>query len=116
LCRGERPYPTNGEWTDKRVAVVGACPSSGGARRRRHRHGLRTPRSAPAGRPGDLLIAFGFRPSRADWFDDHAIEIDGAGRTQAYEDAKFKYQTTHPRIFAGGDMVRGSDLVVTAVW
>jgi len=63
-----------------------------------------------------VLIAFGFRPSPADWFDDHAIEIDGAGRTQAYEDAKFKYQTTNPKIFAGGDMVRGSDLVVTAVW
>ena len=26
------------------------------------------------------------------------------------------YQTTNPKIFAGGDMVRGSDLVVTAVW
>ena len=25
-------------------------------------------------------------------------------------------QTTNPKIFAGGDMVRGSDLVVTALW
>ncbi|MBP7367228.1 MAG: glutamate synthase small subunit, partial [Pseudoxanthomonas sp.] len=25
------------------------------------------------------------------------------------------YQTTHPRVFAGGDAVRGADLVVTAV-
>ena len=24
--------------------------------------------------------------------------------------------TGHPGIFAGGDMVRGSDLVVTAIW
>ena len=28
---------------------------------------------------------------------------------------KFKHQTSNPKIFAGGDMVRGSDLVVTAV-
>jgi glutamate synthase (NADPH/NADH) small chain len=25
------------------------------------------------------------------------------------------YQTSNPKVFAGGDMVRGSDLVVTAV-
>ena len=27
-----------------------------------------------------------------------------------------KYQTSNEKIFAGGDMVRGSDLVVTAVF
>ena len=26
------------------------------------------------------------------------------------------FQTSNPKIFSGGDMVRGSDLVVTAVW
>jgi NADPH-dependent glutamate synthase beta subunit-like oxidoreductase len=26
------------------------------------------------------------------------------------------FQTSNPRVFAGGDMVRGSDLVVTAVF
>ena len=26
------------------------------------------------------------------------------------------FQTTNPKVFAGGDMVRGSDLVVTAVY
>jgi glutamate synthase (NADPH/NADH) small chain len=26
------------------------------------------------------------------------------------------FQTTNPRVFAGGDMVRGADLVVTAVF
>ena len=25
------------------------------------------------------------------------------------------YRTAHPRVFAGGDMIRGADLVVTAV-
>jgi len=64
----------------------------------------------------NVLIAFGFRPSPADWFDDHGIELDSAGRTLADEHGRYKYQTTNPKIFAGGDMVRGSDLVVTAVW
>ena len=34
----------------------------------------------------------------------------------AEEFQHFKFQTTNPKIFAGGDMVRGSDLVVTAIW
>jgi glutamate synthase (NADPH) small chain len=82
--------------------------------------GRRQPEPVPGSEevvPADsVLIAFGFRPSPADWFDDHDIEIDGAGRTVASEHNRFKYQTTNPRVFAGGDMVRGSDLVVTAVW
>ena len=28
----------------------------------------------------------------------------------------FPYQTANPKVFAGGDMVRGADLVVTAVF
>ena len=34
----------------------------------------------------------------------------------AEEEQAFKFQTTNPKVFAGGDMVRGSDLVVTAIW
>jgi glutamate synthase (NADPH/NADH) small chain len=30
--------------------------------------------------------------------------------------SQHKFQTANPKIFAGGDMVRGSDLVVTAVF
>jgi glutamate synthase (NADPH/NADH) small chain len=30
--------------------------------------------------------------------------------------SSFKFQTTNPKVFAGGDMVRGSDLVVSAIW
>ena len=29
---------------------------------------------------------------------------------------EFKFQTSNEKIFSGGDMVRGSDLVVTAIW
>jgi glutamate synthase (NADPH/NADH) small chain len=34
----------------------------------------------------------------------------------AEEFQQYKFQTSNPKIFAGGDMVRGSDLVVTAIW
>ena len=35
---------------------------------------------------------------------------------EAQEFQTYKFQTSNPKIFAGGDMVRGSDLVVTAIW
>ena len=38
-----------------------------------------------------------------------------SGRVRVASLGTFPYQTTNPKIFAGGDMVRGSDLVVTAV-
>ena len=63
-----------------------------------------------------VIIAFGFRPSPADWFADHAIELDDGGRVIAPEQGEFPFQTRNPKIFAGGDMVRGSDLVVTAIY
>ncbi len=67
--------------------------------------------------PADcVLVAFGFRPSPAPWFQDFGIETDGRGQVTAYGNAEYKFQTTNPKIFAGGDMVRGSDLVVTAVF
>jgi glutamate synthase (NADPH/NADH) small chain len=63
-----------------------------------------------------VVIAFGFRPSPAPWFKQFNISIDDGGRVVAPADGGHAYQTTNPKIFAGGDMVRGSDLVVTAVW
>ena len=63
-----------------------------------------------------VIIAFGFRPSPSPWFDDHGITLDDAGLVVAKEDARYKFQTGNPKVFAGGDMVRGSDLVVTAVY
>lgn len=62
-----------------------------------------------------VIIAFGFRPSPADWFDSHRICVDERDRV-IVKRGEFNYQTDNPKIFAGGDMVRGSDLVVTAVW
>jgi glutamate synthase (NADPH/NADH) small chain len=67
--------------------------------------------------PADsVIIAFGFRPSPADWFTDHNIATDDRGRVGAAEAQEFCMQTSNPKVFAGGDMVRGSDLVVTAVY
>ena len=65
--------------------------------------------------PADrVVIAFGFRPSPAPWFAQHGIELRSDGRIATSEREKF--QTANPKVFAGGDMVRGSDLVVTAVY
>jgi glutamate synthase (NADPH/NADH) small chain len=67
--------------------------------------------------PADVvLVAFGFNPSPADWFGDSAVEINSWGGVIAPEEQQYKFQTTNPKVFAGGDMVRGSDLVVTAIW
>ncbi len=67
--------------------------------------------------PADVvLIAFGFRPSPESWFQTHNIETADWGAVIAAEEQEYKFQTTNPKVFAGGDMVRGSDLVVTAIW
>lgn len=67
--------------------------------------------------PADVvLIAFGFQPSPAPWFADFGVEMDSRGRVLAPAESEYPYQTSNPKIFAGGDMVRGADLVVTAIW
>ncbi|WP_234399971.1 glutamate synthase, partial [Vibrio cholerae] len=43
------------------------------------------------------------------------VELDQWGRIKAPAKQTYQYQTTNPKIFAGGDAVRGSDLVVTAI-
>jgi glutamate synthase (NADPH/NADH) small chain len=82
--------------------------------------GRRSPEPIPGSEeilPADaVVIAFGFRPSPAPWFEQHGIQMDTQGRVVAPEKGKFKHQTSNPKIFAGGDMVRGSDLVVTAIF
>jgi glutamate synthase (NADPH/NADH) small chain len=67
--------------------------------------------------PADrVIIAFGFRPDPADWFGATGIETGPRGQViTTGEDAEFPFQTANPGIFAGGDMVRGSSLVVHAV-
>ncbi|BAP15134.1 MAG: glutamate synthase [Alcanivorax borkumensis] len=83
-------------------------------------NGRRRPEPIPGSEeilPADaVIVAFGFRPSPADWFGEKSINTDDSGRVVAVEEQAFPFQTSNEKIFAGGDMVRGSDLVVTAIW
>jgi glutamate synthase (NADPH/NADH) small chain len=63
-----------------------------------------------------VIIAFGFRPDPPEWFRDFDISTADNGRVRVDSIGRHPYQTTNPKVFAGGDMVRGSDLVVTAVF
>ncbi len=86
--------------------------------------GRRRPEPVPEsehGLPADVVIvAFGFRPDPPDWMTESGIELHDDGRVRvggsAGRDRVLPFQTSHPRVFAGGDMVRGADLVVTAVF
>jgi glutamate synthase (NADPH/NADH) small chain len=67
--------------------------------------------------PADaVIIAFGFLPSPATWLSQHGIRVHDSGRVRVSAGVHNAFQTTNPQVFAGGDMVRGSDLVVTAVF
>ena len=63
-----------------------------------------------------MLIAFGFRPNPPSWLGDADVSTNDWGGVVAAEEQAYKFQTSNPKVFAGGDMVRGSDLVVTAIW
>ena len=82
--------------------------------------GRRRPEAVPGSEqilPADaVVIAFGFRPDPPDWFGEHAVVTHEDGRVQVGEEGALPFQTDNPKVFAGGDMVRGSDLVVTAVF
>ena len=82
--------------------------------------GRRVPEPVPGSEhvlPADaVIIAFGFLPSPPDWFARHDIHLHPSGRVRVSAARQVPFQTTNPKVFAGGDMVRGSDLVVTAVF
>ena len=61
-----------------------------------------------------VIMAFGFKPNPQPWFSEHGIETDQWDRVVANR-SELPFQTTNEKVFAGGDMVRGSDLVVTAI-
>jgi len=62
-----------------------------------------------------VIVAFGFRPSPPDWCADAGIALDATGRFRVGGEVRLPFQTSNPRVFAGGDNVRGADLVVRAV-
>jgi glutamate synthase (NADPH/NADH) small chain len=62
-----------------------------------------------------VIMAFGFQPHAMPWLEPFGVEFDQWGRISAPQNQTYPYQTSNKKIFAGGDAVRGSDLVVTAI-
>lgn len=60
-----------------------------------------------------VLVAFGFSPHKMPWLDSLGVTVDSRGRIEAQ--GTLKQQTANEKVFAGGDVTRGSDLVVTAI-
>ena len=62
-----------------------------------------------------VIIAFGFSPTLPEWLSSQGVEASSNGRIIAGGAARLPFQTHNAKLFAGGDAVRGADLVVTAV-
>ncbi|MDQ3288984.1 MAG: FAD-dependent oxidoreductase [Pseudomonadota bacterium] len=67
-----------------------------------------------------VIIAFGFSAEVPDWLAAQGVEGNANGRIVAggadeQGKERLPFQTANPKLFAGGDAVRGADLVVTAV-
>lgn len=113
-------------WNQQPVGIVGENGSVTGVKLvttelgEPDERGRRQPRAIPGSErileADAVIVAFGFRPSPASWFDDFGIQINDWGGVMTSSEPELKFQTTQPKVFAGGDMVRGSDLVVTAVY
>ncbi len=82
-------------------------------------HGRRRPEIVPGTETelaaDSVIVAFGFRPSPPEWLDEHNIKLSEWQLIEAPENSDFPFQTSNEKVFAGGDAVRGSDLVVTAI-
>ncbi len=59
---------------------------------------------------GTVLIAAGFLGCQRSVAEAFGVAVDGRGNVESRD-----YQTSHPRIFAAGDMRRGQSLVVWAI-
>ncbi|MFK2905821.1 FAD-dependent oxidoreductase [Dyella ginsengisoli] len=83
-------------------------------------HGRPRPQNVPGSEAvveADVVIqSFGFLPSPPNWLKAHGVQLDRSGRVITGEHGALPHQTTHRQIFAGGDNVRGADLVVRAVY
>jgi glutamate synthase (NADPH/NADH) small chain len=83
-------------------------------------HGRARPEIIPGSEEkiaADVVIqSFGFLASPPDWCDEFGIATDASGKLVVGAAGKLPLQTSHRKIFAGGDAVRGADLVVRAVY
>jgi glutamate synthase (NADPH/NADH) small chain len=67
--------------------------------------------------PADLVIpSFGFLASPPDWCAESGIALEPNGRISNSGEGRLPMQTSNPKVFAGGDTVRGADLVVRAAF
>lgn len=67
--------------------------------------------------PADaVILAFGYQANPPAWLAEHGVTLNDWSLVEtAGAHAEFPMQTRNSKIFAGGDMVRGADLVVTAI-
>jgi glutamate synthase (NADPH/NADH) small chain len=66
--------------------------------------------------PADIVIqSFGFLASPPDWCAQAGIALAANGRI-VNDGHGLPMQTSNPKVFAGGDTVRGADLVVRAAF
>lgn len=84
--------------------------------------GRRRPRPVPGSEflleADAIIVAFGFQPHRLGWLSSAGIDISKYGTITALPvtgSQLLACQTNVKKIFAGGDVVRGADLVVTAI-
>jgi len=76
-----------------------------------NRASLDTVKFSEANVDADILIyALGFSSAKPDFLSENGIEFNEWGNIEVDEDM----QTSVPGIYAGGDVRRGTDLVVTA--
>ncbi|MEQ9396156.1 FAD-dependent oxidoreductase [Haliea sp.] len=95
----------------KMVETELGAPDAGGRRRPQPIPGSEKILEADA-----VIIAFGFQPDPPQWLQELAVATNDWDGVVAPEEQAYRFQTSNPKVFAGGDMVRGSDLVVTAIW
>jgi glutamate synthase (NADPH/NADH) small chain len=121
------PLAIEGEGTVSGLRIVQTRPGTPDAR------GRRSPEPIPGSErvlaADVIIIAFGFQPDPPAWLGEQGIAIHASGLVDVSTaaaaphpasgphacTARLRYQTSHPKVFAGGDMVHGADLVVTAV-
>ncbi|NVJ58869.1 MAG: FAD-dependent oxidoreductase [Gammaproteobacteria bacterium] len=60
-----------------------------------------------------VIVAYGFRAEQVAWLENTQLEYRDNDTVLTSEDNG--YRTAQKNIYAGGDMVRGADLVVTAI-
>ncbi len=64
-----------------------------------------------------VILAFGYKPNPPLWLSEFDVELNERHLVKVgnNRNGSLAFQTSNPKIFAGGDNVRGSDLVVTAI-